>query len=119
MKKDNATLKLDFYSNLLKLCELKGVKITNVVKELNMSTSLPTSWKNGIMPSIENAIKLAEYFDVSLDELIKNTSISIKSQNVKELSKEELIIIKLIRALNEEETKELSNFVDYLISKRK
>ncbi len=62
-----------FYETLLKLCDQKGVKITNVVKELNMSSGNMTRWKSGILPHGKNLKKLADYFEVSVDYLLGKT----------------------------------------------
>jgi len=62
-----------FYELLTSLCEKRGTNITNVLKELNMSTSKGTAWKGGAYPKGENLAKLAEYFNVSADYLLGRT----------------------------------------------
>ena len=60
-----------FYERIANLCKTKNIDITNLVKQLNLSTSMPTNWKNGTLPSANTLILLSAYFDVSIDYLIK------------------------------------------------
>lgn len=59
-----------FYQKFQELCDSKGVKATNVMKDLQLSTSYPTNWKNGASPSPEHLIAIADYFGVSIDYLL-------------------------------------------------
>lgn len=40
---------MNLYERLNLLCTQRGTTITNVIKELGLSTSLPTNWKKGII----------------------------------------------------------------------
>lgn len=56
---------------LFELIETAGTTPSAVTKELGISISSFTDWKKGKgKPSIETLIKLADYFDVSLDWLV-------------------------------------------------
>lgn len=82
-----------FWEIFYKLCVKKNVSPNAVAKEINVSNSTTTKWKNGTMPNGEILIKLADYFDVSIDYLIgrseqstmqvnnNNTTISGKQEN--------------------------------------
>ena len=59
-----------FYDNVLKLCEARGVKITNVITELGFSQGNLSNWKNGRIPRADSIRKLADYFGVPVDALI-------------------------------------------------
>lgn len=59
-----------FYDNVLKLCEARGVKITNVITELGFSQGNLSNWKNGRVPRADSIKKLADYFGVPVDALI-------------------------------------------------
>ena len=41
-----------------------------VVEELGFSNSMPTSWKKGTLPHIKNRKKIADYFGITVDELM-------------------------------------------------
>lgn len=59
-----------FYDTLLRLCELNGKKITNVIAELELSAGNPSKWKSGNVPKADTLTKLADYFHVSVDYLL-------------------------------------------------
>lgn len=59
-----------FYSILLSLCSIKNVKITNVVKELGISSGNLSKWKSGVIPKSDTLRKLADYFGVTTDYLL-------------------------------------------------
>lgn len=63
-----------FYDNVLKLCEARGVKITNVITELGFSQGNLSNWKNGRIPRADSIRKLADYFGVPVDVLIYGDS---------------------------------------------
>lgn len=63
-----------FYDNVLKLCEARGVKITNVITELGFSQGNLSNWKNGRIPRADSIRKLADYFGVPVDALIYGDS---------------------------------------------
>lgn len=44
-----------------------------VVKELGLSNSITTKWKNGAIPNGEILLKIADYFNVSIDYLMGRT----------------------------------------------
>lgn len=76
---------MNLYERLNLLCTQRGTTITNVIKELGLSTSLPTNWKKGIMPNAETIIKLSDYFNVSVDYLYGRTDVPqvFKKQSIK------------------------------------
>lgn len=79
-------------------------------KELGLGNGCIARWDKNY-PSIDKITLVAKKLNVSTDYLllgVKNT-----------LSEEEKKLVSLIAQLTDEEVKELSNFVDYIISKRK
>ena len=61
-----------FWKNFLKLCETINKKPTAVIIELNLSRGSVTHWKNGKIPSSANLQKIADYFGVSVEYLMKD-----------------------------------------------
>lgn len=59
-----------FYENIQELCRIRGTKATTVCKELNLSTSMATRWRNGTIPNGTTLQKIADYFNVSVDYLL-------------------------------------------------
>ena len=60
------------------LCQSRHTKIRTVCKELGIGSSTVTNWINGIVPKLNHALKVAEYFNVSLDYLIGDADVSVK-----------------------------------------
>ena len=57
--------------NLRKTRQLKNISPYKIEKDIGISHELQYRWENGkTEPSIINMIKLAEYYGISLDELI-------------------------------------------------
>ena len=67
-----------FYEVFKSLCEKNNTTPTTVAKKLELSTAMPTNWKKGQTPNGETLIKIADYFNVSVDFLLGRTN------NVKE-----------------------------------
>ena len=74
-----------FWEIFYKLCTDKNTRPLSVVKELKIATGIITRWKNGSIPNGETLIKLAEYFNCSVDYLLGrdgDTSLSPKEHKV-------------------------------------
>lgn len=53
-----------FWQNFTRLCRENNTSATRVCKELGISISSATDWKNGSVPSKTSLSKLGEYFGV-------------------------------------------------------
>ena len=102
-----------FKQNFERICVEKGYSPTAVCVAVGISKSNYSNWTDGTIPRKTTLIKIAEYLCVSVDELTSDNKIKTT------LSEEEKQLVSLIAQLTDEEVKELSNFVDYIISKRK
>lgn len=60
-----------FWENFVSQCEKLEKSPTNVVEELGFKRSAVTSWKNGSLPQVKNRKKIADYFGISVEELMK------------------------------------------------
>ena len=71
-----------FWNVLYRLCEANSTKPYVVAKEIGASNSVCTKWKNGSIPNGETLLKLANYFNVSVDYLLcgEEKSITDKPQ---------------------------------------
>lgn len=78
---------MNFYETIKEICNRKkNVTLTEMVKALELSTSMPTNWKRGIIPNGETLIKLADYLGVSIDYLLgrentNNTALHYSGNN--------------------------------------
>lgn len=56
--------------NIRKLCDSNGIKITNLEKELGFGAGIISRWGNDADPSLSKIIQVANYFHVSLDDIV-------------------------------------------------
>lgn len=66
---------MSFYNNFVKLCNSVGKSPSKVVLEIGGTKSAITRWKHGSYPTDATAMKIAEYFGVSVHELTGETDI--------------------------------------------
>ena len=65
-----------FFDNFVRLCEQKGVKPSRALTEAGVPKSAYSYWRteagagNDAKPTNHNAVKLAQYFDVTVDYLL-------------------------------------------------
>lgn len=59
-----------FYENYLELCSKKGKSKTAVAKEIGLVSKSVTGWKNGAIPRNGTLKKLADYFGITVEELM-------------------------------------------------
>lgn len=65
-----------FFDNFVRLCEQKGVKPSRALTEAGVPKSAYSYWRteagagNDAKPTNQNAVKLAQYFNVSVDYLL-------------------------------------------------
>ena len=97
-----------FYERLKKLCDERGLALTNVVvNELHMSRGKLSRWKNGNVPKGDTLSTLSEYFGVSTDYLLgtdtlKEKSITILDDPELTLTADEKWFILKLRQLDKE-----------------
>ena len=56
--------------NIKYLCDKHNIKITNLEKELGFGAGIITRWGNNADPSLSKIIDIANYFRISLDEVV-------------------------------------------------
>ncbi len=59
-----------FYTRLQQLCEAHGTNVTNMLKDLGLSTGCTGNWKKGQIPKGDILLKISEYLDTSIDYII-------------------------------------------------
>ncbi len=65
-----------FFNNFVRLCEQKGVKPSRALTEAGVPKSAYSYWRteassgNDAKPTNQNAVKLAQYFNVTVDYLL-------------------------------------------------
>lgn len=62
-----------FWENFARLCESAGKTPTGVSKELGFSNAAASHWKNGKSPTAKTLQKIADYFSVTVNDLLSDT----------------------------------------------
>lgn len=108
-----------FYDVFVSLCNKKGVAPTRAAMDIGLSKSTPTTWKKrGLTPQGETLNKIAAYFDVSIDYLLGNEP-EIRSDTSAAPTRKLRSISRLEDCdITPEQDEEISNYIDYLLSKR-
>lgn len=59
-----------FWDNFVAACEKTGKSPSVASEELGFNRSAVTAWKNGALPQVKNRKKIADYFGISVEELM-------------------------------------------------
>lgn len=71
-----------FYDQLIKICNLRNVKPSPVLKELGLSSGNLKRWESGANVNYDTLQKLSEYFDVPVDYFFEDNDAVNSSINV-------------------------------------
>lgn len=96
---------MGFYDNFKQECRKESISPTALLKELNISTSKLTAWKNGSMPNSEYLIPISERLNVSIDYLLtgKEKSSSAEQTIKEQLTPDERELMELYKSLSEKD----------------
>lgn len=61
-----------FYQNYIALCNKIGKKPGTVAREIGFSNGATSVWKRGSVPQDANLVKIADYFQISVEELLSD-----------------------------------------------
>ncbi len=59
-----------FYDRIKNLCTEKNTTITNMLKDLQLSTGSTGNWKKGQLPKGDILAKIADYLNTSIDYIV-------------------------------------------------
>ena len=107
-----------FFDKYSELCKKKGKTPTGVAIELNVSRATVNYWKNGNVPKQDTLIKIANYFNVSVDYLLGN-----EKQKNPATDSDEMLMFALYGGANADITpgmlEDVRNFAQYIREKNK
>ena len=63
-----------FYDIIEHLCKERGIYVTQLASDIGVSKSNVTNWKNGRVPRSDKVRKIADYFGVTVDYLLRDTT---------------------------------------------
>lgn len=61
---------MQFYENYVRLCNSIGKSPSAVAEELGLTPAAATGWSQGAVPRKATIQKVADYFDVTVDDLL-------------------------------------------------
>lgn len=62
-----------FYNNYVNLCNIKGLSPSAAAEAMGFKRSVVSRWSNGTQPRQATLQKIATFFNVSVEELTKET----------------------------------------------
>ena len=78
--------------NLIDLRKNKNLKQSELSKQIGYSDKTISRWENGTtVPDISTLVKLAEFYGVTLEELIHENAVQKYQENTRKKSQEEVI----------------------------
>ena len=105
-----------FWKNFVSLCYNHGKSTTAVVLELGLSRSLVTSWKNGTVPNNTTLLKIATYFNVTVEELISEQKETPPEEIPAGLDEQDIEILNLYSRLSDEQKAQALSYLEFLKS---
>lgn len=99
-----------FWENFVNLCNSVGKSPNGIAKDINVSSGAITSWKKGKVPHHSTLLKIANYFNVSVDYLltgIKEPPADADDELVAEF-------IELMESLSDDELQQTMNFIKFI-----
>ena len=64
-----------FYDTIKELCKRRGVSLSQMAKDIHISTGTVQAWKMGSVPQGATLKKLTDYFEVSTDYLLTGSDV--------------------------------------------
>lgn len=109
-----------FYSNYVKLCSKINKSPSAVGEELGFTRASVTGWGNGATPRKSSLIKIADYFGVTVTELMSGVGEQEKAPATKGegLSATVQELFDFIDTATGAELNELLRYAQFLMSKR-
>ena len=99
-----------FYERLQEACKKNNIKLTPLLKELNLSTGAIARWKAGVIPNGKTIQMLSDRLGVSVSLLLGEDETE-KEKAVQRTARE-------MEDLTEEERKKVLEYIDFVKSKR-
>lgn len=104
-----------FYENYVQLCNEVGKSPSAVAIELKLGKPSVSRWKTGTKPRDTTVLKVANYFGVTVEELMSDTpSAGIKKDPIPKdgaVSQEKQQLLDMIDGLSDEQCRRLAGFI--------
>lgn len=103
-----------FWDNFVNQCEKIEKSPTVVVEELGFKRSAVTSWKNGALPQVKNRKKIADYFGITVEELMGTKKEPAGMGELDDVKKQ---VVELMDDMSQEEINALFTFLKFKAKK--
>ena len=108
-----------FWNNFIDLCVNNSTTPNAVAKELSIASGAVTKWKNGAVPHQTTLLKIANYFDVTVEELIADKKEKVPPELPAGLDEKDIKIISNLMTLNGEDKELALSYMQFLADRRK
>lgn len=88
---DNSVL----LARIKKLCKKKDISIAYLESLLGMGNGSMSKWSTGASPSVNKIVKIAEFFNVSVDYLVGKSDIEVPAEEI--IGDEDIIALQRAR----------------------
>lgn len=106
-----------FWKIFAELCSNKGMSANAVAKELGIASGTVTAWKSGRVPHHGTLIKIADYFNVSVDYLLGKPETT--EPEAPTLSPEKQKILDACENLSPEQLEKVVEYVEFITAKKR
>ena len=121
-----------FWDNFVTLCNQKGKSPNGACAELGFSANTATKWKQGSVPRDTTLRKIADYFGVTVDELLAEPAptpideamaklTASMQEALDSIEKEKSPLLRslenLVKNMNQDQQREMKKYAEYLISR--
>ena len=107
-----------FSQKLKQLRENDSISQIRFAKEIGYSQASIAAWENGTRePGIDTLIKIAQFFNVSIDYLVGKTKQEQKKEKPAELTPSELTLLDDFRMLPAPEKAQAQEYIHFLASR--
>ncbi len=107
-------------NNLKQIRNDKHLLQTKVAMDLNVTQETISSYETGrVFPSSDMLIRLADYYNTSIDYLLCRTKYNLPIDNIKpnNISSDDFVLLNKINSLSHIDKAKVQGYVDSLISK--
>lgn len=105
-----------FWKNFVQLCNKNNTTPTAVVLEMGISRGSVTGWKKGSVPNDGTLLRLAEYFNVTVEELISEQKETLPAEILAGRDELDIEILNLYSQLSDEQKAQALTYLEFLKS---
>ena len=102
--------KTEFLKKVEVLCAEHGLTLTSLCRTIGLSVSTPTNWKKGYLPSASTQKAIANYFNISVNDLMGLD----ETDTVSIMTDEEMALVAKLRRLKETDLAFVERIIDLL-----